>query len=47
MMNGLAFKQKKIQTSLVFFLDQEISCFLNTLGGERVDGVEEVMRGSE
>ena len=47
MMNGLVFKQKNIQTSLEFFLDQEISCFLSTLGGERVDGVEGVMRGSE
>ena len=46
-MNGLVFKQKNIQTSLEFFLDQEISCFLSTLGGERVDGVEGVMRGSE
>ena len=46
-MNGLAFKQKNIQTSLDFVLDQEIFCFLNTLGGERVDGVEGVMRGSE
>ena len=46
-MNGLVFKQKNIQTSLEFFLDQEISCFLNTLGGERVDGVEGVMQGSE
>ena len=46
-MNGLAFKQKNIQTSLDFLLDQEISCFLNTLGGERVDGEEGVMQGSE
>ena len=38
-MNGLAFKQKNIQTLLDFFLDQEISCFLNTLGGEMMDGV--------
>ena len=46
-MNGLVFKQKNIQTSLEFFLDQEISCFLSTLAGERVDGVEGVMQGSE
>ena len=46
-MNGLAFKQNNILTLLDFFPDQEISCFLNTLGGERVDGVEGVMQGSE
>ena len=46
-MNGLVFKQKNIQTSLDFFLDQETSCFLNTFGVERVDGVEGVMLGSE